>query len=139
MGLHVCGLQVLAGSDRLEHGVRLHGVIRQVQRMRWRGGTASGTCDPSNNIVRWRSTGDGVFVHANGLILHVASSSSWRSNCDVNSSVVYQESPFIARDFDLRADHEFFQESSNPSNSFTSCVWWIVASSGPNSQRPLNC
>ncbi len=54
-----------------------------VQYLSWWGSTASGTCDPSNDVQRWQLQGNAVYNDANGAKVYGYTSGVWKTNCEI--------------------------------------------------------
>jgi hypothetical protein len=107
-----------------------HIVYREIEQMRYRGGTASGSCDPTNNIDRWRSQFSGVF-NTSGVQTWGIGPTPYYYNCDPHYSGVIVRYPSLARQYDLKALYYFKHVSDTAASStFTTNECWTVTSPG---------
>jgi len=62
-----------------------------VTALSWWGSTASGTCDPSNDVKRWQLQGTSLYNDATGTKIYGYTSGVWRTNCEIvtNNSPPY--------------------------------------------------
>ncbi len=83
----------------------------------WWGSTASGSCDPSNDVVKWRLQGVSVFNDYTDVKLYGWGPQSWQTNCQI----VYDENPPWA--------WSLYTGINRPSDA-SSHYWWQFYSSG---------
>jgi hypothetical protein len=83
----------------------------------WWRSTASGTCDPSNNIEQWKLRSTAIYNDTTGVRVYLYESGVWRTNCEIvnNTSPPYAwvVNPNVSK-------------PSNPSSHF----WWQHALPG---------
>lgn len=110
--------------------------FRRIDQMRYRGGTASQACDPSNDIDRWRSQFSGVFDLGGNQKWGIGPT-SYLFNCDPHFNGVIVRYPSQTKTYDLQALYQFKRVSDRrPSSTFTSNEWWTVkASNGAQPPR----
>lgn len=68
----------------------------QIRHLYYRGGTASGSCDPSNDIYRWRLSAIYIVRASDGKVLWTGSYTPWYYNCNsCSSSAFHYQSPYL--------------------------------------------
>ncbi|GEM_PF-1749300 len=84
----------------------------------WRGGTASGSCDPGNNVIKWRLN---EIRAINGLDYSYGPA-GWRTNCNVDSWTWRRTvNRFWSGGLDIR--YSFFHDVACAGCDFTSYIW----------------
>lgn len=85
----------------------------------WWGSTASGTCDPTNNIDKWQLRATAAYNDSSGVRIYHYESGIWRTNCqivnDTNPPWAWTVNPNVSK-------------PSNPSSHF----WWRHSLPGPD-------
>jgi hypothetical protein len=64
----------------------------KIKTVSWRGGTASGTCDPSNDQTAWRLVSVKIVRASDGHVNWSFGPGAWKTNCDVTANT-YSKSP----------------------------------------------
>lgn len=90
----------------------------------WRGGTASGTCDPTNDVNRWRIESVYVIRVGDNQLRWRFGPSDWHSNCNPHS-VGYVRTPNVAMNVDHYVNFDFRHQLTNGSYFFPKAGFFI--------------
>jgi hypothetical protein len=85
--------------------------------LRWRGGTASGSYDPSNDIVRWRLVSINIVRASDGYIRWSLGTQPWHNNGDPDAAT-YSVNPNVTVGSNTNILFTFYWESSYGPHSF---------------------
>jgi hypothetical protein len=90
----------------------------------WRGGTASGTCDPTNDVDRWRLESVYVIRVGDNKLRWQFGPSDWHSNCDVHA-VGYMRTPNLTMNVDHHIYYDFRHQLENGTYFFPRAGFYI--------------
>lgn len=90
----------------------------------WRGGTASGTCDPSNDVDHWRLESVYVIRVGDGQIRWQFGPSDQHSNCNPHS-VGYMRTPNVTMTVDHHIYYDFRHTLENGTDFFPKAGFYI--------------
>jgi hypothetical protein len=91
----------------------------------WRGGTASGTCDPSNDVDHWRLESVYVIRVGDGALRWQFGPSGTHSNCDVHT-VGYKRTPNVTMNVAHDVNFDFRHTLVSGSNFFPLAGFRII-------------
>lgn len=63
-----------------------------INSVKWRGGTASGSCDPTNDVTQWRLRWIKIVRTTDDAVRWSRGAGAWHTNCNVDAAT-YSESP----------------------------------------------
>jgi hypothetical protein len=92
----------------------------------WRGGTASGSCDPSNDIDSWHLQFVKIIKVSDGTVRWSYGPGNNHTNCNVTATT-YSRSPSLKANSDQKIDYKWCFTSSNSSHSFCDQGYFYVA------------
>jgi hypothetical protein len=108
----------LAGCKYGQTRVKYDRVPRYWYSAQWKGGTASQTCDPSNDVTRWRMDE----VEATSGLTYSWGPQTWKTNCNVNDLIyVVNVNKNWSGGLDVRFTH--FHDASCAGCDFYSNTW----------------
>lgn len=97
------------------------GTLREVW---WRGGTASGSCDPTNDVVKWRLESVYVIRVGDGRLRWQYGPGGYHSNCNVHGTN-YVRSPNLAINVDHHVFYDFRHVLQSGSSFFPRAGFYI--------------
>lgn len=71
-----------------------------IRAVKWRGGTASGSCDPSNDVTQWRLEWVKIVRASDGAVRWSFGPGAWHYNCNVDATT-YSRDPGLT----IASDH----------------------------------
>lgn len=89
-----------------------------INNVRWRGGTASGTCDPTNNVQKWRLLSIKIKNDRTGATVWQRGATAYKTNCDHHTSETFQNVGLRISE-DHRAEFSFEHVMFNFTNFVT--------------------
>ena len=90
----------------------------------WKGGTASGSCDPSNDITAWRLFKLEIKRVGDGKVLW-EHSGQLQTNCDVNTRT-FSRTPGVSVNVDVKIIYQWVFNSSVPTHAFVDQGHFLV-------------
>jgi hypothetical protein len=83
-----------------------------IDEVKWRGGTASGSCDPSNNIVKWRLLNVKIVRASDSVVRWKYGPGNYHTNCDVDATT-YTRTPnlTVSQDHWVKYNWEFVEST----------------------------
>jgi len=97
-----------------------------ISKVSWRGGTASGSCDPSNDIVSWYLNYVQIHRVSDGTVLWRYGPGNTHTNCD-SESRNFSRTPNQLIRTDVHIAYQWCFQSSNPTHNFCDTGYFLAA------------
>ena len=101
------------------HQAKVQYTSSVVNYLSWWGSTASGTCDPSNDVEKWRLDGTSLYNDTSNAKLYGWGPQSWKTNCNIvntpNPPWAWAVAPNVSRPSNASAHYwwRFYNEGAS--------------------------